>query len=303
MTTALRAARGGTAYDRIHEALRGFAQWDDFRRGLIRRADYCVWVRAHTGFLADLGLDEEHANLSTRFPRHERGHVAGVLADLAESGVVDGVDYPEEEFAAHRERVAARWTHDGRTGYVFPEEARLLYALAHLARPRHAVFAGGDLGYWAAWALPAVVAAGGRATLVDADPAARRLAARNLAALGLPSSADVVDIRAGGLPAGGVDLCVLDTAPGDRAGYACRAGAVTAAMAPGELLVAHHMLLQNMTDNPYLARRIAANVDRYAPFHQHVERHYGVRRVFPTTAGLGVYRRSPDREAVMLRAA
>jgi predicted O-methyltransferase YrrM len=301
MTTALRAARGGTAYGRIDGALRGFAQYDDFRRGLIRRADYCAWIRASAGFLADLGLDEEQANLSTRFPRHERGHVAGVLADLAGSGVVDAVDYPEEEFAWHRDRVAARWTHDGRTAYVFPEEARLLYALAHLLRPRHAVFVGGDHGYWAAWALPAVVAAGGRATLVDADPAARRLAARNLAALGV---AGAVDFRAGGFQAGDVDLCVLDTRPGDGTSYRSRAEEITPVMAPGGVLVAHHMLLQNLTDNPYLTRRIAHNVTRYAPFHQYLERHYGARRAYPTTAGLGVYRRSPaGRAAAVLEAA
>src|SRR5690242_14695796 len=110
MTTVLPVC-GGTTYDRIDEALRGFAQYDEFRAGRVRRSDYCAWVRAHLGFLAELGLDEERANLSTRFPRDERRQVAGILADLAAAGAVAGDAYPEREYAELRGRVEARWNH------------------------------------------------------------------------------------------------------------------------------------------------------------------------------------------------
>jgi predicted O-methyltransferase YrrM len=305
MTTALPTARGGTAYDRIDEALRGFAQYDEFRHGQIGRADYCAWVRAHLGFLADLGLNEDQANLSTRFPHDERGFVAEILADLAEAGVLDAVDYPEEEFTELRRRVGARWAHDGRSTYIFPEEARLLFALAHLTRPRHAVFLGSYYGYWAVWALPAVLAAGGRATLVDIDPAVMELAERNLTALGLAGRVDFRVADAISYPGGGlhdVDLCVLDAegprdAPEedlrDKAIYFPITAAVTPAMAPGGLLVAHNMLLRNLTRNPYFAGRIARNLEQYAKFHRHLERHYGVRREYPTTEGVGIYRHDP----------
>lgn len=306
--TTLPTLLGGTAYDRIDGALRGLARYDEFRRGQLGRVGYCAWVRAHLDFLADLGLNEDQANLSTRFPRDERGFVAGILAELVEAGVLDAVDYPEEEFAELRRQVVSRWAHDGRTTYIFPEEARLLFALAHLTRPRHAVFLGSYYGYWAVWALPAVLAAGGRATLVDIDPAVMELAERNLTALGLAGGVDSrVEFRvadATSYPVGqhGVDLCVLDAegprdAPEedlrDKAIYFPIAAAATPAMAPDGLLVAHNMLLRNLTRNPYFAGRIARNREQYAKFQRHLDRHYGVRREYPTTEGVGIYRRGP----------
>ncbi len=46
------------------------------------------------------------------------------------------------------------------------------------------MFLGSYYGYWAAWAVPAVAARGGRVTLVDPDPTACAVARRNFAPYG-----------------------------------------------------------------------------------------------------------------------
>ena len=88
---------------------------------------------------AEIELSEDQLNLSTRFPHDERGYVAEILADLHEAGVLDSVEYPNDEFEDLRRMVAECFVHDCRTTYIFPEEARLLFAVAHLIRPRNTV--------------------------------------------------------------------------------------------------------------------------------------------------------------------
>ena len=67
--------------------------------------------------------------------------------------------------------------------------------------------------------------------------------------------------------------------------------ATTPALRPGGLLVAHNMLLENLTDNPYFVGRIERNRQQYARFHEHLDEHYDARCVLSTSEGVGVYRR------------
>lgn len=217
--------------------------------------------------------------------------------------------YPRQELAALRHEAAQAFDHDGRTTYIFPEEARLLYALAHLLRPRTTVFLGSYYGYWAVWALPGILAGGGHVTLVDTDAAVMELARRNLARLGLDAGVEFVVADATVPPPTGtavVDLCVLD-AEGpkdcpdedlrDKAIYHPIMRAWTPSLRPGGVLVAHNMLLGNLSPNAYFEAKILHNRGQYARFERHLGEHYDVRRVYPTSEGVGVYRRAPQAAA------
>ncbi|MFF3502480.1 O-methyltransferase [Streptomyces sp. NPDC003247] len=301
---------GGVAYDIIDRALAAVPEYQDFRRGLLSRAAYCSWLGAGGLRPEDVGLNEDQLNLSTRFPVDERAFVAEVLEGLERDGVIASTDYPEDEFEALRERVARQFAHEGRTTYIFPEEARLLFALCHLLAPRRTVFPGSYYGYWAVWALPGIRAAGGTATLIDIDPGTMALAERNLTALGLADGVEfaTTDAIAHGRTLEPVDLCVLDAegpsphrAPEgmdpdliDKAIYFPIMEATTPALRPGCLLIAHNMLLGNLTENRYFTGRIANNRAQYARFHGHLDAHYDLQRLIPSSEGVGVYRRRTD---------
>jgi predicted O-methyltransferase YrrM len=295
--------RSGAAYDVIDQALRNHIEYRDFRDGLITRADYSRWVESRFDQLSELGLNRDKQNLSTRFPADDHACVTNVLALLAKDGLVPGTEYPVAEFEEFAARVAAEWDHGGRTTFIFPEEARLMFALAHQVRPRNAVFLGSYYGYWAIWALPAVAAAGGRVTLVDIDEDVMALAERDIAALGYSDLVDfvVADATEYARTLSDVDLCVLDAegpldAPDpdlrDKAIYYPHTRAVSHALPQGALLVAHNVLLENLTDNSYFAGRIANNVAQFAKWTGLLDELYDVQRVFATSEGVGVYRRN-----------
>ena len=68
--------------------------------------------------------------------------------------------------------------------YIYPEEARLLFAIADILRPKAAIFLGSYYGYWARAPLAVIARHGGRAVLVDPDPQAQAVARRNLKSAG-----------------------------------------------------------------------------------------------------------------------
>ncbi|ULR49637.1 O-methyltransferase [Streptomyces deccanensis] len=314
MTTVARpdapCATGGVAYDLIDAALRAVPEYQSFRGGVLSRAAYCSWLGSGRLRPEDVGLNEDQFNLSTRFPVDERAFVAQVLEGLEQDGVIASTDYPDDEFEALRERVAEQFAHEDRATYIFPEEARLLFALCHLLAPRRTVFPGSYYGYWAVWALPGIRAAGGTATLIDIDPNTMALAERNLTTLGLVDGVEfaTTDAIAHGRGLDPVDLCVLDAegpaphrAPEgmdpdliDKAIYFPIMEATTPALRPGGLLIAHNMLLGNLTENAYFAGRIANNQAQYARFHGHLDTHYDLQRLIPSSEGVGIYRRRAD---------
>lgn len=295
--------QSGTAHAVIDTALRNHVEYRNFRDGLMSREDYSRWVESQFDELTELGLNRDKQNLSTRLPADDHACVTNALATLAADGVVAGSEYSRKEFEEFAEAVAEKWDHGDRTTFIFPEEARLLFAMAHQVRPRNAVFLGSYYGYWAIWALPAVAAAGGRMTLVDVDPDVMALAERNIAALGYAHLVDfvVADATEYARTLSDVDLCVLDAegpldAPDpdlrDKAIYYPHTRAVSHALPEGALLVAHNVLLENLTDNSYFAGRIANNTAQFAKWTAHLDEYYDAHRVFPTSEGVGVYRRN-----------
>jgi predicted O-methyltransferase YrrM len=67
----------------------------------------------------------------------------------------------------------------------------------------------------------------------------------------------------------------------------------TPALRPDGLLVAHNMLLHNLTGNTYFTAKIANNTSQYARFHAHLDAHYDRHRAYPTSEGVGIYRKCP----------
>jgi predicted O-methyltransferase YrrM len=299
VTSAPAASRaGGTAYELIDGVLSDIPEYRAFRAGEMSRELYSAWVCGGAIPSEAAVLNEDQLNLSTRFPLDDKAFVQAALDDLRSRDLISETAYPEADFEAYWERVTSIFMHEGRRTYIFPEEARLLFALTHIVRPQLTVFAGSYYAYWAVWAMPGISAAGGRAVLVDIDHDMAMLGRRNLEQFGMTEMADVIveDAIEVGSRLRDVDLCVLD-AEGpkdhpvedlrDKAIYYPISGAITSAIRTEGLLVAHNVLVANISDNPYFAGRIRDNTRQFRKWQAHYDRHC----LISSSEGVGVYRR------------
>lgn len=252
--------------------------------------------------LTALGLNQDQIHLSGRFPVDEEVFVDAILADLRDRGVLPTADYPKAEFEQFRDAIGHSYDHGGYHTYIFPEEARLLFAIAAIRQPRRVAVLGSYYGYWGIWAMPAVRAAGGLAWFVDVNPRVSSINAENLRRLGfLPEHAMVVTgdaVRFAEEAAGGVDLAVIDPEGDpadprpnyrDKAIYHPVAERIIRKLAQGALAVCHNILLTNEANDPYFAEKVASYRRQYAEFLPLMERSFRSVSDYATTEGVGVY--------------
>ncbi|OLT25760.1 hypothetical protein BJF83_22745 [Nocardiopsis sp. CNR-923] len=149
-----------------------------------------------------------------------------------------------------------------------------------------------------------VVAAGGEVTLIDTDDTVMHLARRNFERLGVSenvnfvvadaisySRAELADIDFVALDAEGPKSCA-DEDLRDKAIYYPITQAIAPAMLPGSILLAHNVLLENVTKNAYFEERIAYNELQYARWHGFLSEQFDFRRSYPSTEGVGIYRKA-----------
>lgn len=249
-----------------------------------------------------MGLNENQIMLIERFPPDPEAFVAAALSHLAGAGAIDSVSYSSRGYESHASSVAARFEHSGNVTYIFPEEQRLLYALADIARPRRVAFVGAYYGYWAVWALPALALENGHAVLLDKDEITSALARVNIDRLSLSHMADVVCADAAAYMSASrseFDWIVLDVegpkygAPYDQTDKALYHPMLTAALPrlrDGGLLICHNMLLSHEGDNPYFANMVRNNQRQFYKFLPLVAERFSVSVHVASTEGIGVYR-------------
>jgi predicted O-methyltransferase YrrM len=293
----------GTVINRIDRKLANFRPYQDFREGRLPRRDYVRLLERNEKGLLARGLTRDQIHLSGRFPDKEERAIDRFLADLAVRGVIAQPTYDKARYRAHRAEVEAGYDHEGYLTYIFPEETRLLYALAENVRPGHAVALGSYYGYWVAFALPAVRAAGGTIDLVDIDPRVCALAEKNLARFGFQDVARVVnqDVQEYlSLRVDPIDFAILDPEgrPDDpdpeRRGksiYHPTLRSLLPRLAAGAVVVSHNILLSNSTDSPYFAEKIAHYWECYYRFWPLAQRSFQVVVDCDTTEGVAVFAR------------
>jgi predicted O-methyltransferase YrrM len=222
------------------------------------------------------------------------------MARLCERGVLPASDYDGAAWEA-AERTLRGYDHGGRTTYIYPEEAELLFAISSVWRPRRALFLGSYYGYWAAAALPAIAGAGGTAVLVDPDRGCCDLARSNLAA---EMDAGIVEIActtgeqflAEGQPEP-FDMVVIDAElPRDhpvaelrgKGVYAALLAAALPRLADRAVLVCHNILLRDWTGAPVFDRILTRNGDELAAFEIIARENFPNWTEIDSTEGVGV---------------
>lgn len=295
----------GPLYNAVHRCLVDRDEYRRFRAGELSRADFAVFLDRMAGDLTRAGVPAEDVHFAKRYPVSIAPFVDDVLADLARRGVIPRTDLDREQLLAVGAS-AASLDHEGLCTYIYPEEAHLLAALAQIVAPRRALFLGSYYGYWAHWAIPAIVAAGGRAVLVDPDPHVQAVARSYLGRSGFAGAVELAVTTGERFLAetrDSFDFVVLDAeAPRDHPDPDQRGKRVyrplfahaLPRLAPDALLVCHNILLSDHSGAGFFTQVIERNREELGPFLALVESALDGFVEYPSTEGVGVgWRRRP----------
>jgi len=289
----------GPLFDIVDAALRDCREYRDFRAGRISRAAFCRFLDRMAPVLIGLGVPENDVHFTKRYPRSAENFVQDALEQLVARGVLPTAAYDHAAYRINEEALRCEFDHDRFGTYIYPEESRLLFAIADILRPRCAVFLGSYYGYWAAWAVPAM-ADDGRAILVDPDPAVAQAARRNLAARRYRGRAEIVAATGEEFLAGSheqFDLVVIDAElprthpdPAQRGkgiyGHLLRASLPR--LAQSATLVCHNILLRDHSGDAALERILARNAQELGPFMRAVAEEFPNFTELHSTEGVGV---------------
>jgi len=291
----------GTVFAAADAMLRRSSGYRSFQAGQAAAADYYLVVDALAEELVSAGVPPTDIPFLKRMPRNPVAFVGRILADLQHRDLIESAVY-DAALAQRTAEMMTRFRHGPYKTYIYPEEGLLLAALADICAPRNALFLGSYYGYWAHWAIPAIVAAGGQVTLVDPNESCCEVARRNLHQEGFAAAVKVVVARGERFlcEAGGTfDFIVLDAEnPRDHPEPEQRGkrvyGSLTRAclphMAPGALFVCHNILFTDRTGDPAFSGIIGRNRDELGPFARLVARAFGPFVEFRTTEGVGIGR-------------
>jgi predicted O-methyltransferase YrrM len=295
-------ATAGPLFEIAHSVLNSRAGYHSFVNGGTRD-NFSAFLDAIAPELVAAGLPAEDVHFAKRYPRSASAFVHDTLRTLVARHVLPDSKYDEQRYETVTAEMESRYQHGPFRTYIYPEEARLLFAIVDIVRPKSVVFLGSYYGYWAHAALASIARHGGRAVLIDPDPRAQEVARRNLESAGLLGIVDIA-VTTGQeymkQTSNIFDLVVLDAeSPRDHPDPEQRGKAIYAPllrhalprMTPDAILVCHNILFTNVTPCVYLDNVIARNHDELRAFIEIVSREFTGLIECTSTEGVGIAKR------------
>ncbi len=301
-TTIINHPAGSTAYKKIDQALNQYPWYREYLHNDLARNDYLKILLEHKSDLEAAGLNEDQIHLSSRFPLNAEFTVEQILYDLCVRDIIPSVDYPKDKFALLFQQVHDSFQHESYTTYIFPEEARLLYALTHITKPKFMIFLGSYYGYWAIYAATILKETGGCAYLIDTDKNVISLAEKNMKQFNVDSVVRLINedaITFLGREKIATDFIVLDPEGPkqgddpdllDKAIYYPMMKAATPLLASNGIVLCHNILLDNpVKEDQYFAKKIDYNYGQFTKFLPFMNENYSQGVWYDTTEGVGVF--------------
>jgi predicted O-methyltransferase YrrM len=295
----------GPVHDIAWTVLKTHSEYRHFRGGKLSRAAFGEFLDSIAPELVAAGLPREDVHFAKRYPRSESNFVRQILCQLAAHNILPGSKYNNCQYDEVAKRTQSEYEHGPFHTYIYPEEARLLFAIADIARPRSAVFLGSYYGYWACAAIQTIAAHGGKVVLVDPDPRAQSVAQRNIAKSEFRDAVTIVTTRGeeylDSNPES-FDFVVLDAeGPRNHADPEQRGKAVYAPLLRHALshmpydsyLICHNILFEDISNCSFFEGIIARNRHELANFLNLLNREFPNFTECKSTEGVGVGRRRP----------
>lgn len=295
----------GPVHDIAWSVLKTRSEYRHFRGGRLSRVEFGEFLDSIAPELIAAGLPREDVHFAKRYPRSESNFVRQILCRLAARNILPGSHYDSPGYDEVGKRTQSEYEHGPFHTYIYPEEARLLFAIADIARPRSAVFLGSYYGYWACAAIQTIARHGGKVVLVDPDPRAQSVAQRNLAKSEFRDAVTIVT-TCGEQYLDSIeetfDFVVLDAeGPRDHVDPEQRGKAVYAPLLRHALphmpydsyLICHNILFEDISNCSFFDGIIARNRSELANFLSLLNREFPNFTECKSTEGVGVGRRRP----------
>lgn len=308
----LPSPRTGPIFEIAHDVLAAREEYRSFIGGG-SRGEFGVFLDLIAPTLVAAGLPREDVQFAKRYPRSPAGFVRDTLRTLSGKGILPAADYGETQYDSLAARIRDEYDHGPFRTYIYPEEARLLFAIVDILRPQSVLFLGSYYGYWARAPLSVLASYGGRAVLVDPDPKAQEVARRNLASAGLLGAVEL-SVKTGQDhlrdTSDQYDLVVLDAeTPRDHPDPQQRGKAIygpllqhaLARMTTDAVLVCHNYLFENVTDCEFFDFVIKRNRSEMAGFLNITQREFGGLTECTSTEGVGAGKRRTSARTTYIR--
>ncbi|WP_410517825.1 hypothetical protein QNH99_23310 (plasmid) [Pantoea allii] len=291
----------GTAHNIILDNLKEDKDFRSFLDGKIHAKEYFGKISEKKVNLLNREFNEDMLNLSARMPAEPEKYVDRLLEALFEHDVIPTSVYNKQLYNATQKEVSEKFIHGNNKTFIFPEESRLLFALADITKPKKIAFMGSYYAFWAVWVL-AALPENSTVWLMDIDKNCQALAKENLSNLTVAQDVEIIQISEDAIqsiktltdldwivldaegPKSGVDdEDLIDKAiyyPMIRAGYD--------SLREGGLMIAHNILLENTTDSDYIAEKIEWNRKMFSKFIPFLHDKFRSFLHFESTEGVGI---------------
>jgi predicted O-methyltransferase YrrM len=290
----------GTIRDKFENILHLFPAYQKFCDGKSTSQEFSLFLDQMRDHLVAHGIPSDDVHYAKRFPPSVETAALDAFSSLA----LPDLTLPKD-FRAMSSQVATRisngFNHQDYHTYIYPEEGRLLLALALAFRPQRVVFLGSYYGYWAAWLLPALEVNGGEAILIDPDTHAMEVARSNLSRMYPLINVETISCPGesylAGPDSGEFDMVVLDAElprshpdPSRRGKgiYFHLMNSLLPRLSRRSLLVCHNILLTDHINCAFFDTVIARNRNELGPFLELVSNEFGGLIELSTTEGMGV---------------
>ncbi|MBP2857290.1 hypothetical protein J8657_06715 [Dickeya oryzae] len=291
----------GTAYQIICNALNNNPEFHSFRENQISRKEYFKNIVEKKDSLLGREFNEDMLNLSARMPSDPDAFVDELLNELYKMDIIPNTIYDKNLYSNTEKIIAENFLHRDRKTFIFPEESRLIFALADILKPKRIAFMGSYYAFWAIWTLP-VLPNGSSIWLMDIDETCQVLARENITSLGLGKQVNIYhesqDAIASITNITDLDWIVLDaegpkTGPDDedlidKAIYYPMIRQGYTSLNEGGLMIAHNILLENTTDSPYIQEKIDWNTKMFSKFIPFLNQNFRSFTHFESTEGVGI---------------
>jgi predicted O-methyltransferase YrrM len=277
-------------------------EYQSFLRGG-SRGEFGVFLDSIAPDLIAAGLPPEDVQFAKRYPQSQTAFVGKTLHSLTDIEILPQPHYDEAGYERLADQIRQEYDHGPFRTYIYPEEARLLFAIADILRPKAAIFLGSYYGYWARAPLAVIARHGGRAVLVDPDPQAQAVARRNLKSAGLLDAVELAVTTGQDYlqkTSDRYDLVVLDAeTPRDfpdpqqrgKAVYGPLLDHALARLTPEAHLVCHNYLFENVAGCQFFDRIIDRNRNELQAFLDIAAREFCGLVECSSTEGIGIGKR------------
>jgi len=168
----------------VEGALASKAYYTKYLSGAIDSAGFRKAMLADKSLAKTAGFSKDNIARIALTPPNEMLPAETIAAYLVDNKIIPVCEDRYEGFDEYRKQIRGSFNHGEFFTCIYPEDERLLYAMASIMRPKQVFVAGSYYGYFAIWAMKAVAEQGGQCVLSDIDEEVCALAKENFETLG-----------------------------------------------------------------------------------------------------------------------